>query len=73
LDTPPILFRENMDINRLVTTQNMLTITARYTTLSDIMEAGTIGGWTLLLTTNAKTIMKPVKRNRNISFYTMLR
>jgi hypothetical protein len=73
LDTPPILFRESPDINKVVTTPNMLTITASYTTLSDIMEAGTIGVWISLLTTNAKTYMKLVQKNKNISFYIMLR
>jgi hypothetical protein len=73
LDTPPILFRENMDINRLVTIPNMLTITARYTTLSDRTEDGIIGVWISLLTTNAKTYMKLVQKNKNISFYIMLR
>jgi hypothetical protein len=72
LDIPPILFRENLDINKVVTMPNLVIMPASCTPLLDRMVDGIIGVWILLLTTNAKTITKPVKKNRNISYYTML-
>jgi hypothetical protein len=67
---PPISFRENPGINSAATIPNLRTILVNYMSLSGRTVGGTIGVWISSHTTNATTITKHAKKNRNFSFYT---